>query len=232
MSEEVLTLKWKHFIPNLSFGLSNVFTENNFSNVTLVSDDKLSFEAHKYVLSAASPLLKKILLSNPHSHPLIYLSDVKHQELELILKFIYLGEASFYQGSMNRFIQAAKDLEIKQLAENVILGNPFIVSKEHVHIIMASKNVEKSYQKLNMNTEYESDGRTISSIADEILNLDIPAYIPGSDELGHVKQSHKSEATLKNEMGMQRHTRTKRQGALHFWVPACRQGGPTYKQLL
>ena len=63
--------------------------------------------------------------------------------------------------------------------------------------------------------EYESDGRTISSIPDEILNFYIPANIPGSDELEYVKQSHKSEATLNSEMGIQRHTRTKREGVLH-----------------
>ena len=123
MSEEVFNLKWKNFIPNLASGLSDAFTENSFSDVTLVSDDKVKYHAHKYILSASSPILKNILLDNPHSHPLIYLRGVKHQELESILQFIYLGEASFYHRNMNKCIQAAKDLEIEQLAENIFVGN-------------------------------------------------------------------------------------------------------------
>ena len=79
----------------------------------------IPFRAHKYVLSAFSPFLKNILLDNHHAQPLIYLRGVKHQELESILQFIYLGEASFYHGNMNRFIQAAKDLQIKQLSTKV-----------------------------------------------------------------------------------------------------------------
>ena len=121
MYQEIFTLKWKFFIPNLSSCLSDVFTENSYSDVTLVSDDKIPFRAHKYVLSASSPVLKNILLNNPHSRPMIYLRGVQHQELESILQFIYLGEASFYHGNMNRFVQAAKDLQIKQPAETVVL---------------------------------------------------------------------------------------------------------------
>ena len=65
------------------------------SDVTLVSDDKIPFFAHKYVLSASSPVFKTVLLNKSQSNPLIYLRGVIHQELESILQFIYLGEASF-----------------------------------------------------------------------------------------------------------------------------------------
>merc|ERR1712129_388993 len=132
MYQEIFTLKWKFFIPNLSSSLSDVFTENCYSDVTLVSDDKIPFRAHKYVLSASSPVLKNILLHNSHSHPLIYLRGVHHQELESILQFIYLGEASFYHRDMNRFIQVAKDLQIKQLAETVITENTFTNREEYL----------------------------------------------------------------------------------------------------
>merc|ERR1712086_845257 len=129
-SHKMFTLKWTFFMPNLSSSLSNVFTENSYSDVTLVSDDKIPFHAHKYVLSASSPVFKNILLDNPQSHPLIYLRGVKHQELESILQFIYLGEASFYHNNINRFIQAAKDLQIKQLVETAVTGNIFTNGEE------------------------------------------------------------------------------------------------------
>ena len=67
----------------------------SLSDVTLVSDDKIPFFAHKYVLIASGPVFKTVLLNKSQSNPLIYLRGVIHQELESILQFIYLGEASF-----------------------------------------------------------------------------------------------------------------------------------------
>ena len=96
-----------------------MFAEDNFSDVTLVSDDQISFQAHRYVISALSPVLKNILLDNPHSHPLIYLRGINHQELDSILQFVYLGEALVYKRNINRFAKAAKDLKIKMLTKNI-----------------------------------------------------------------------------------------------------------------
>ena len=98
--------------------------KKGFCDVTLVSDDQIPFQAHRFVLSAFSPVLKNILLNNPHSHPLIYLRGVNHQELDSILQFIYLGKASVNNSNMKRFVQATKDLQVKKLAENIRMGNP------------------------------------------------------------------------------------------------------------
>jgi hypothetical protein len=132
MQGELFSLRWKAFSTHLSSSIYDVFTENCFSDVTLVSDDLIQFQAHKCVLSACSPVLKGLLLNNPHSHPLIYLRGVEHQELESILQFIYLGEARFYEGNMDKFMEAVKDLQIKQLAEYFMTGgNPFLNREEH-----------------------------------------------------------------------------------------------------
>jgi len=84
-------------------------------------------QAHRYVLSAFSPVLKNILLSNPHPHPLIFLSGVYHLELYLILEYIYLGETSVYNSKISRFTQVAKDLQIEYLEDTSVIEN---ISKE------------------------------------------------------------------------------------------------------
>ena len=117
MSEDVTySLKWKHFT---SYRLSNVFEENCFTDVTLVSNDQKQFQAHRYVLSNFSPVLENILLSNPHSHPLIYLRGVHHQVLSSILQFIYLGKTKVNHSNMKRFAEVAKDLQIEKVADNI-----------------------------------------------------------------------------------------------------------------
>jgi len=221
MNKEKCALKWKHLISNLSSSLSDVFTENSYSDVTLVGDDLIPFQAHKFILSALSPVLKNILLDNPHSHPLIYLRGVKHQELESILQFIYLGEISVYPGNMNRFIETAKDLQIKKLAETVITGN----AEPLVDFDIDSGNGIISTQDMLADSDdagYGNNGRSISSIADEIMNLDILEHNPGSDELGSDEQLYKCEeceATYKSKGGLFLHTRSKHESIVY----SCKQ---------
>jgi len=207
MHQEISSLKWKSFIPNLSSSLSNLFTKNSFSDLTLVSDDKIEFHAHKSVLSASSPVLKNILLDNPHSHPLIYLRGVKQQELESILQFIYLGEASLYHSNINSFILTAKDLQIKQLAETV--------SRVFYNVDLSNKTMHVSSEE---DAEDENQRRSISSIADEIMTLDIPADSPGDDEQGSYMQLYKCEeceATYKSNKNLLRHTRRKHESNVY-----------------
>ena len=125
MQQNIFSLRWKYFHTNISSSLSDLYTETSSTDVTLVSDDQIQFQAHKFVLSASSPVMKNLLLNNPHSHPLIYLRGVKQQELGSILQFMYHGEAAIQLNSVNMFLQNAKDLQIKQLADCFVTGNTF-----------------------------------------------------------------------------------------------------------
>jgi len=210
MTEDIIyTLKWKDFSPNVKSRVSDVIKEQSFCDVTLVSDDQKPFQAHRYVLSTFSPVLKDILLNNPHSHPLIYLRGVNHQELDSILQFIYLGKASVNHSNMKRFAQAAKDLQIKKLAENIRMGNP----TESVDDLENKDDIpNKDIQKDNGDqTENEYAGRSNSDTPDEIINLDIP----GSDKLWSGKQLYKCEeceASYKHKKHLRRHTSSKHEG--------------------
>ena len=210
MTEAIIyTLKWKNFSPNVKSRVSDVIKEQSFCDVTLVSDDQKPFQAHRYVLSTFSPVLKDILLNNPHSHPLIYLRGVNHQELDSILQFIYLGKASVNHSNMKRFAQAAKDLQIKKLAENIRMGNP---TESVDDLENNDDNPNKDIQQDNGDqTENEYAGRSISDTSDEIINLDIP----GSDELGHGKLLYKCEEceeSYKSKPALRYHTSSKHEG--------------------
>ena len=45
----------------------------------------------------------------------MYLRGIQFSEIESILQFIYLGEATFYEERMDEFLAVAKSLEIKEL---------------------------------------------------------------------------------------------------------------------
>merc|ERR1719318_1030290 len=112
MKQETVSLKWKGFHEHLESYLGDLITEIDYSDVTLVSDEKTQFHAHKLVLSAGSPVLKNLLLNNPHSHPLIYLRGIKRRELLSILQFLYFGEARIHQDHIGMFVEITNDLKI------------------------------------------------------------------------------------------------------------------------
>merc|ERR1712069_27383 len=120
---ENYTLNWETFTDHLQLMSKDLYEEGKNSDVTLVSDDQTQFKAHKIVLSACSPVFKKIIESNPSQHPLIYLRGIESYEMESILQFMYLGEGKFYYERMAEFIKVAKDLEVKEISKGVELPN-------------------------------------------------------------------------------------------------------------
>ena len=120
MSTDVYNLKWKHFNVNQDCSLKELFINNENADVTLVSDDKVAFHAHKLVLSACSSVLKDLLLNNPNPQPMIFLNGVKRFELESLLQFIYLGNTKLYQSRIEKFFENGRDLEIKQLSQPLV----------------------------------------------------------------------------------------------------------------
>lgn len=120
---EKFTLNWDTFSEHLQLMFKELYQEERYADVTLVSDDQTQFKAHKIVLSACSPVFKKIIERNPSQHPLIYLRGVQSYEMESILQFMYLGEGKFYYERMGEFMKVAKDLEVKEISKGVEIPN-------------------------------------------------------------------------------------------------------------
>ena len=116
---EKYALNWPTFSEHIQLMLKDLYQEGRYTDVTLVSNDQTQFKAHKIVLSACSPVFKKIIDSNPSQHPLIYLRGVQSFEVDSILQFMYLGEGRFYYERMGEFMQVAKDLEVKEISNGV-----------------------------------------------------------------------------------------------------------------
>ena len=116
---EKYSLSWDNYSIHLRDMMKNMMNDD-FTDVTLVCEDKKYIRAHKNILSACSPVFKDIVKLEQSTKPIIYLRGINFSELESIMQFIYLGEATFYEERMNEFIAVAKSLEIKVLcnAEN------------------------------------------------------------------------------------------------------------------
>merc|ERR1719186_1853655 len=115
---EKVSLSWSEFGSCASNTFIDLLSDQDFTDVTLVCDDDKQIKAHKVILSSCSPLFRRILKNNPHQHPLIYLNGIIFDNLQSVIKFIYLGQTEVEQDDLELFMKAGKELEIKGLFEN------------------------------------------------------------------------------------------------------------------
>ena len=151
--DEKYDLKWKTYTDHLVGVFKELGEDGNFADVTLVSDDQVQTKAHKVVLSACSPVLKTLLVNNPHSHPLLYLRGIKQTELQAILKFMYFGETQIFEDRINDFISVAKDLEVKEISKK---------KDDEIETTEETQNIEAEEEVLNTE-ELVAEGTTLKT---------------------------------------------------------------------
>ena len=115
MHQEKYSLTWHTYSDHLRDMMKELMMNEDYSDVTLVTEDKKHIKANVSVLSACSPVFKEIFKRERISISIMYLRGIQFSEMESILQFIYLGEATFYEERMDEFLAVAKSLEIKAL---------------------------------------------------------------------------------------------------------------------
>ena len=180
-------------------------TSEDFTDVTLVTDDKKTIKAHRNILSACSPVFKNILqMDTTSSHPIIYLRGIQYSEIESILQFIYLGEAKLHEERMNEFLSVSKNLEIQELSKDV----PQIDQSDQNQVIFTED--ENSLHDDNI-TEVEQES-TIESNEEVIINREIT-------KLGSKFQCPQCDKVFSHNRGVHAHIRSAHEGVTY----ACNQ---------
>ena len=115
MHQEKYSLTWQTYSDHLKSMMKELMMNEDFSDVTLLTEDKKQIRANISVLSACSPVFKDVLKKEKNTNQIMYLRGIQYSEMESIMQFIYLGEATFYEERMDEFLAVAKSLEIKKL---------------------------------------------------------------------------------------------------------------------
>lgn len=115
-SEQQYSLKWNDFQSSILSSFRHLRDEEDFVDVTLACDIR-SFTAHKVVLSACSPYFRKLLKANPCEHPIVILRDIRAEDVESLLRFMYNGEVHIGHEQLSDFLKTAQLLQVRGLAD-------------------------------------------------------------------------------------------------------------------
>ena len=109
-------LRWNNHQHNLLSVFEDLLNHEAFVDVTLACDG-LNLKAHKMVLSACSPYFQSMFYNTPDKHPVVFLKDVRYDEMKALLEFMYRGEVSVDQENLSSLLKVAEGLKIKGLAD-------------------------------------------------------------------------------------------------------------------
>nr|XP_027237883.1 zinc finger protein 628-like [Penaeus vannamei]XP_027237884.1 zinc finger protein 628-like [Penaeus vannamei]XP_027237885.1 zinc finger protein 628-like [Penaeus vannamei]XP_027237886.1 zinc finger protein 628-like [Penaeus vannamei]XP_027237887.1 zinc finger protein 628-like [Penaeus vannamei]XP_027237888.1 zinc finger protein 628-like [Penaeus vannamei] len=115
MEEGLLSLKWNNHKSTFFQVLSILREKHTYTDVTLACDGRL-YPAHKFVLSTCSEYFSDIFTSTSGNNIVIVLKDVRRQDLEYLLDYMYLGQVDVAQSELSSLIKTAECLRIKGLA--------------------------------------------------------------------------------------------------------------------
>ena len=136
MMKDKLYLRWNDYESCILNSFEDLRRENDFLDVTLVSDDEIIMKAHKVVLSACSPFFRHILRYSSVNQPImLFIDGVKSHDLKLVLDYVYQGEVKLYQDSLGSFLKATEKLKISGLSERAMEPRSKVSKDNETNII-------------------------------------------------------------------------------------------------
>ncbi|XP_021931806.1 centrosome-associated zinc finger protein CP190-like isoform X9 [Zootermopsis nevadensis] len=113
-SSQQFCVKWNSYSSNLQNVFPRLLTSEHFVDITLACEGQM-IKCHKVVLSACSTYFENLLIHNPCQHPIIFMKDMKHREVQALVDFMYKGEVNVSQEELNSLLRAAEALQIRGL---------------------------------------------------------------------------------------------------------------------
>ena len=114
---QVFCLRWNNHRNNLLTVFDQLLQTEAFCDVTLACDNN-SIKCHKMILSACSSYFQQLFMENTCEHPIVFLKDIKYEEIRTILDYMYKGEVNVAQEELNSFLSIAEELRVKGLTQN------------------------------------------------------------------------------------------------------------------
>ncbi|XP_071546423.1 uncharacterized protein [Panulirus ornatus] len=115
MEDGLLSLKWNNHKTTF-FEILRVLREKaNYTDATIAVEGKF-YPVHKLVMSTCSEYFSEIFERTPCKSPVVVLKDVRSQDMDALLDYMYLGEVNVNQNDLASLLKTAECLRIKGLA--------------------------------------------------------------------------------------------------------------------
>lgn len=184
-------LRWTNYHSNLSTVCDQLYQNESFVDVTLVSEGR-PIKAHKMVLAASSPYFQTIFNETPCKHPIVIIKDVKYEELKALVDFMYRGEVNVAQEQIRPLLKLAEMFQIRGLTDvshDEDSLDPSMNNPVEQFTIYAAFNNEESPQ--DMKTTVEAAAKRRSSKERELSRkqnletLDVPVEWPAEEDINN-----------------------------------------------
>ncbi|XP_017059239.1 LOW QUALITY PROTEIN: protein abrupt [Drosophila ficusphila] len=186
-------LKWNDFQSSILSSFRHLRDEEDFVDVTLACDER-SFTAHKVVLSACSPYFRRLLKANPCEHPIVILRDVRCDDVENLLSFMYNGEVNVSHEQLPDFLKTAHLLQIRGLAD-VNGGYPY--SKALSAALSHNNNNNSSSSNTSGNSSSNnnnSSSNNNNNLSESSNHNKISSYLPQNQTSGSSSNSNNNHS--------------------------------------
>ena len=173
MQNEV-QLKLHNFQENMITSFNHQRKHSDFSDVTLISEDRQNFPVHKIILSSGSGFFHTILRELRYeAHSVIYLRGIKANLLVPMLDFLYKGSVNLANEEVETFLILAREMELMGLQSNSAESTESSLEEDSKTDLTKPTEVSlregsETYLKETPKQAIEEDSNTNLTVKDEV----------------------------------------------------------------
>ncbi|KAK8739760.1 hypothetical protein OTU49_003181 [Cherax quadricarinatus] len=117
MGDQTLYLRWSDHHLTILRLLSIIRDKEQYCDATIMCEGRV-FPVHRIVLAMCSSYFENIFNKLDCKNPVIVLADIKAAYLEVLLSYMYSGEATILQRCVSGVLHTASVLKVKGLSED------------------------------------------------------------------------------------------------------------------
>ena len=233
--EDELVCGWDEFETHAANTIKQLWDDKDFSDVTLATVDDHQISAHRLILSSSSSFFKKILTKNPHNNLLLYLKDIRHNELQLVLEFMYFGECKVKHEDLGNFIATGNILKVKGLIKNEeepdksnvksnLLGKKQIIETHPMEIFTEKGETEPNIETVNLTKEVENSFNSTYNqleIENTVTRINYESPI---DQPPSIEHTNKETTVTQQSSNADRLNKLKEDKSKHIWAQFFKEG--------
>ena len=158
---------------------SQLFSDSDFSDVTLVCGDNQHLPAHRAVLCASSSFLRQLLYDSQQQRTFLCLASVPYEDMRSLLEVIYLGSCTLPRDRLDAVIALAAGLGVT-LGEGVpkeeaplrspsLLPVPSVLEHISISAHIPPLKIGSSYMEEVMQQEQEEQQKVLKKEQEEVM---------------------------------------------------------------